>query len=161
LEVVVVLDLDTARNIVKAVSADVSCRGVIEGPDFPAIVTDALESWHWAGGVRNFALILAGMGPEDAEFVRVSCVGIAEVTQGVVFAETRKGKLPKVRTSRTTQRTVNGFVHSATCVSMKDGTDYVFDWWPTLNPKNPLISAYPQWLIAGTTIENRYFRGLT
>ena len=44
---------------------------------------------------------------------------------------------------------------------MKDGTEYVFDWWPTLNPKNPLISTYPQWLIAGTTIENRVFRGLT
>jgi hypothetical protein len=135
----VALDLDTASRIVKAVSADVSCRGVIEGPTFPSMITDALESWHWAGGVRNFALIVAGMGPEDAEFVRVSCVGIAEVTQGVVFAETLKGRLPKVRSSRTTQRTVNGFVHSATCVSMKDGTEYV----------------------AGTTIENRVFRGLT
>jgi hypothetical protein len=111
--------------------------------------------------VRNFALILAGMGPEDAEFVRVSCVGIAEVTQAVIFGETLKGKLPKVRSSRTTQRTVKNFVHSATYVSMKDGTEYVFDWWPTLNPKNPLISTYPQWLIAGTTIENRSFRGLT
>jgi hypothetical protein len=157
----VALDLDTARNIVNAVSADISCRGVIEGPTFPAIVTNALERWHWAGGVRNFALILAGMGPEDAEFVRVSCVGISEVTQGVVFAETLKGKLPKVRTSRTTQRTVNKFVHHATCVSMKDGSDYVFDWWPTLNPKNPLISTYSQWVIAGTTIEHRSFRGLT
>lgn len=155
------LDLDTARHIVSAVSNDVSCRGVIEGPDFPAVVTDALERWHWAGGVRNFALIVAGMGPEDSEFVRVSCVGISEVTQGVIFAETLKGKLPKVRSSRTTQRTVNDFVHSATWVGMKDGTEYVFDWWPTLNPKNPLISTYPQWLIAGTTIEHRNFRGLT
>jgi hypothetical protein len=101
------------------------------------------------------------MGPEDAEFVRVSCVGIAEVTQGVIFTETIQGRLPKVRSSRTTMRTVDKFVHHATGVSMKDGTDYVFDWWPTLNPKNPLISAYPQWLIAGTTVENRSFRGLT
>jgi hypothetical protein len=67
--VVVALDLDTARNIVNAVSADVSCRGVIEGPDFPAVVTNTLENWHWTGGVRNFALVLAGMGPEDSEFV--------------------------------------------------------------------------------------------
>jgi len=42
---------------------------------------------------------------------------------------------------------------------MKDGTDYVFDWWPTLNPQNPLISTRAQWGVGGSTVEFRRFKG--
>lgn len=70
------------------------------------------------------------------------------------------GKLPRVRSSLVLRRNVGGFEHKGTGVAMNDGTDYVFDWWPTLNAKNPLISAYAQWFVAGSTIEYRNFKDL-
>jgi hypothetical protein len=32
---------------------------------------------------------------------------------------------------------VNGYEHKGTGVVMKDGSEYVFDWWPTLTAGNP------------------------
>lgn len=63
------LDHETAKCIVDAVSADVSARRTIEASKLPAIVDKALESLRWAGGVRNAAMLLRGMGPENVEFV--------------------------------------------------------------------------------------------
>jgi len=138
----------------------VSARRTIKKSQLPAIIDNALERLHWAGGIRNAAMLLRGMGPEDAAFVRLSCVGIAQVTQAAIFSQMVGGKLPKVRSSLVLRRNVGGFEHKGTGVAMKDGSDYVFDWWPTLNPNNPLISAYAQWFVAGRTIEYRNFKGL-
>lgn len=48
---------------------------------------------------------------------------------------------------------MNGYEHKGTGVVMKDGSDYVFDWWPTLTAGNPLISTLAQWANGGTTVE--------
>lgn len=153
------LDVDTARSIVKAVSADVACRASIKGSGVAAIIPYAFGRWHWAGGVRNATMIIMGLGREDDTFVRFSCTGIAQVTQRVIFSETLGGRLPKVQSSLVRRRNVNGYEHKGTGVAMKDGTDYVFDWWATLNPGNPLISTLAQWVNGGATVEHDDFKG--
>lgn len=168
------LDLDTAKAIIDAVCADVSARRTIGSSKrpspmllrapmrvvVPATIESALEHFHVAGPLRNAWMLAKGMDNKDDEFVELSCQGIAIVTQGVIFTHMMSSKLPKVLASRVVRRKVNGFEHKGTGVSMKDGTDYVFDWWPTLNPKNPVISSYAQWFVGGSTVEFRDFKGL-
>jgi hypothetical protein len=152
------LDLLTASSIVKAVRANLACRATIEGPKASRVVMEILGVWHLAGGVRNAAMMVVGLGREDQAFVRYSCTGIAQVTQRVIFSEMLAGRLPKVQSSLVRRRKVNGFEHKGTGVVMKDGSDYVFDWWPTLTPGNPLISTLAQWVNAGTTVEYEQFK---
>ena len=154
------LDVETARSIVKAVRADAACRARIEGTKFSAIIRFAFGGAHLAGGVRNLAMILRGLGPEHQIFVHLSCVGIAMATQRVIYSEMLAGRLPKVQGSLIRRRRVSGFEHKGTGVAMKDGSDYVFDWWPTLDLENPLISTLSQWVKGGTTVELEDFKGL-
>lgn len=76
----------------------------------------------------------------DEEFDSKICRGIALTTRVAIMASVLSGKLPKVQSSYVAERVVSGYPHAATNIYMKDGTEYVFDWWPTLNPRNPLIS---------------------
>jgi hypothetical protein len=105
-------------------------------------------------------MILSGMRPGDEEFDSKICIGIADATQAAIIANVLNGKLPKVLTSSRAERVVSGYPHKATGVWMKDGTDYVFDWWPTLNTRNPLISTKAAWRVAGKSVEYRAFKGL-
>lgn len=75
------------------------------------------------------------------------------------MAQILRGKLPKLHRSLVATRKVDGYAHKGTGIAMKDGTDYVFDWWPTLNPKNPLISTRAHWGVGGSSIEFRRFKG--
>lgn len=152
------LDLVTAYSIVNAVRADVACRATIEGPRRSRVVMELLGLWHVAGGVRNAAMMAKGLGREDDAFVRFSCTGIAQVTQRVIFSEVLGGRLPKVQSSLVRRRSVNGYEHKGTGVAMKDGSDYVFDWWPTLTAGNPLISTLAQWASGGTSVEYEDFK---
>jgi len=84
-------------------------------------------------------MIIKGMGPDDNAFVHLTCSGISQSTQAVIFRQIVGGALPRVGATRVIRHNVDGFEHWGTGVSMKDGAEYVFDWWPTLNPKKPLI----------------------
>lgn len=152
------LDLVTAHGIVHAIRTDAACRATIEGPRRSRVVMELLGLWHVAGGVRNFMMMVSGLGRADDEFIRYSCIGIAVATQQVIQSAMLQGKLPKVQASLIRRRRVNGFEHKGTGVAMKDGSDYVFDWWPTLTPGNPLISTLAQWVRGGTTIEYEAFK---
>ena len=169
------LDIDTARVIVDVICADLSSRRVIDTPHpapplpfidppmgfVPAIsVYRALEPLHLAGAARNLAMIFSGMGPGDEEFDNKICIGIALTTKAAIVANVANGKLPKVRGSYMAEREVNRTAHKATGVGMKDGTDYVFDWWPTLNVRNPLVSTLAEWRVAGKSVEYETFKGL-
>lgn len=105
-------------------------------------------------------MLLMGGGPEDDAFRDLSCVGIAIATKAAIMANVFNGKLPTVLASYTAERTVDGYAHKGTGVAMKDGTDYVFDWWPTLNLRNPLISSRAAWRVAGKSVEYTSFKGL-
>lgn len=105
-------------------------------------------------------MIFSGMGPGDEEFDSKICIGIAQATKAAIVAILANGKLPKVRGSYMAERVVDGYPHKATGVGMKDGTDYVFDWWPTLNVRNPLVSTLAAWRVAGKSVEYKAFKGL-
>jgi hypothetical protein len=120
----------------------------------------ALESLHLAGAARNLAMVLLLKGPGDREFNDKICTGIALTTKAAIVANMVKGKLPKVRGSYLAERVVNGYAHKATGVGMRDGTEYVFDWWKTLNPRNPLVSSRVEWLVAGKSVKYKAFKGL-
>jgi len=126
----------------------------------PMPIRSALESWHMVGAARNLAMVLLLKGPGDEEFDSKICTGIALTTKTAVVANLTNGKLPKVRGSYVAERMVNGYAHKATGVGMRDGTDYVFDWWKTLNPPNPLVSSLAAWRVAGRSVEFRAFKGL-
>jgi hypothetical protein len=117
------LDVDTACKIVIAVSADVTARSSIDAPRLPSIILAALGRLHWAGGARNLAMIIKGMGPEDDAFVHLTCSGISQSTQAVIFRQILKGTLARVQATRVVRRNVDGFEHWGTGVSMKDGAD--------------------------------------
>jgi hypothetical protein len=127
-------------------------------PQLP--LRSALESLHWAGAARNLAMVLRLMGPGDEEFDSKICRGIALTTKAAIMASVLNGKLPKVQSAYVAERVVRGYRHAATNIYMKDGTEYVFDWWPTLNPRNPLISSRAEWRVAGRFMEYRAFKGL-
>lgn len=169
------LGIDTARVIVEVVCADLSSRRVTDTPPPappppfvdppmgfvpPISVYRTLEPLHLAGAARNLAMIFSGMGPGDEEFDSKICIGIADATQAAIMANVLNGKLPKVQTAYRADRVVNGVAHKATAVWMKDATDYVFDWWPTLNSRNPLISTKAEWRVAGKSVEYKAFKGL-
>jgi len=154
----VALDVVTAYGIVNAVRTDAACRATIEGPQRSKVLMEIMGLWRVAGGVRNFAMMVAKLGKKDDEFIRYSCIGIAVATQLVIQSAILQGKLPKVQSSLIRRRKVDGFEHKGTGVAMKDGSDYVFDWWPTLTPANPLISTLGQWVRGGTTVEYEAFK---
>ena len=171
------LDIDTAKAIVDVICADVSSRRVLDNyrpppappPPFidppmgfapPMPLHGALESLHLAGAARNLAMLLRLKGPGDQEFDDKICTGVALTTKAAIVANMVSGKLPKVLGSYVAERVVNGYAHKGTGVGMRDGTDYVFDWWKTLNPRNPIVSSLAAWRVAGRSVEYRAFKGL-
>jgi hypothetical protein len=125
----------------------------------PMPIHSALERLHWAGAARNLAMVLMLKGPGDEEFDSKICRGIALTTKVAIVASVLNGKLPKVQSSYVAERVVKGYPHAATNLYMKDGTEYVFDWWPTLNPRNPLVSSLAVWRVAGKSVEYKAFKG--
>lgn len=111
-----------------------------------------------AGAARNLAMVLMLKGPGD-EFDSKICTGIALTTKVAIMASVLNGKLGKVLSSHVAERVVKDYAHKGTGIAMKDGTEYVFDWWPTLNPQNPLISLKTAWRVAGKSVEFKAFKG--
>ena len=56
------------------------------------------------------------------------------------------GKIQEVRSAHPTQRKVKGYSHFGTKVVMWDESEYVFDWFPTLEPENPIIYRSHDWV---------------
>ena len=134
---------DTAMRIIAVVSEDPVCCSRIKGPT----LYGALSRLGIAGHVRNFALLYGGgMSAEDAEFIRVSCVGITLATAKAIYnAANVKHQLKAVTNAYFVDRVHWRFYHNATKILMKDGTSYVFDWFPTLDPDNPVIYKFFDW----------------
>ncbi len=144
------LSTKDAQAIVNLVANDVCCRAVIKGPN------NALFRYTGQSGrIRNFANAVSEsfglLGPEDVQ--RVSCIGISATTsQAVNQAGTRmagirkvKAILPNVTNAIQCSRVINGWHHHGCRVVMKDGTDYVFDWWRTMDPRNPWLYKTADW----------------
>jgi hypothetical protein len=138
------LSWNSAKGIVDVVAADVCCQAVINDPL-------AWGGSFWlAGTIRNLALILGQVDKNDLD--RISCIGISMTTAEVLQAALTRGsagmkaKLSNVRNVSTCGRISSyGVHHHATWIVMKDMTEYVFDWHPTLNTRNPIISRRADW----------------
>lgn len=149
------LTTDTADQVVEAVGNDLLSCSRIEGPTLYGI----FSKLHIAGHVRNLGLILGGMDTKDSHFVRVCCIGISEATSKAIFTEIRAGTITDMKTTCPVYRVVHQFSHFGTRVSMKDGSDYVFDWFPTLEPWNPVIYRYLDWKRDAGGVEYEDFEG--
>jgi hypothetical protein len=117
----------------------------------------------WAGGTRNFFLMIKDWDAEDEETVKLVCVGIADVTERVINRLIQKNQgnpdYPFVRAETVTTNS-RAVYHVATGVKMKNGNTYVFDWHATLDVEDPLIfrTVYDWDLkIGGSTFSN--FKG--
>ena len=95
----------------------------------------------------------------DPVFTRVCCYGIAEAANEALHDER---KLPRVSWAtyiNQPRRVLNGTSHEANGVWTKDGFNYVFDWWKTLDPKNPFIYRYADWRLDKNGVQFVNFTG--
>jgi hypothetical protein len=158
------LDRTTALLICQVVAGDIQCRAILSGPN-----NSVLQAFGWSGGIRNFANAAAQtFGSLDQDDVqRESCIGISEVTTNAVFAASVKGSaktgqpapLPSVERAMEIDRSIDGWDHHACKVVMIDGSDYVFDWWKTLDPMNPWIYRTDDWRVDGDAVPFSSFSG--
>ena len=104
---------------------------------------------HIAGAMQNF-ILASFVDPSDPNSFgyKVSCDGISIATAAAINAAVAKGELPDVAQA-TDQPRRKGISHTGTAIRMKDGTKYVFDWHKTLNPSNPAIYEFEDF------VENR------
>lgn len=158
------LDRTTAFNICQVVAGDLSCQAVLSGPN-----NAVLQELGWSGGLRNWInAMLQWVGYEDGDDVqRVSCIGISEATVNAVAAASVNGSattgqpapLPSVQNAVIIDRSISGYEHHACMVYMTDGSDYVFDWWRTLDPMNPWIYKTGDWRVNGDSVPFSAFSG--
>ncbi len=149
------LTVQTADQVVELVAADLVSCARIEGPTLNGI----FSRLHIAGHVRNLALLLAGLNPEEAQFARVSCIGITEATTKAISEAALAGSLLGVRASFRVYRILDGYSHWGSNVVLNDGSDYVFDWFPTLEPENPILYRYRDWVVDRDGVEYWEFDG--
>ncbi|OED38552.1 hypothetical protein AB833_19230 [Chromatiales bacterium (ex Bugula neritina AB1)] len=98
---------------------------------------------------------------QDPDVDKLICTGIAEATAAVIKTAlpTNKG-LADIESAQAISRET-GIAHAGTHITMKDGTDYVFDWHTTLAVENPTIYLTKNWhqCTGGTLFER--FGGFT
>lgn len=152
----------TAVRICEIVSQDPRCKAILSGPN-----NALLKALGWSGGVRNFMnsagwafgiggggkALWGGSAADQDDVQRVSCIGISQATTRAVSEASVSGSaktmktapLPSVQNAITCDRSIDGWDHHATRVLMTDGSDYVFDWYKTLDPSNPWIYKTEEW----------------
>jgi hypothetical protein len=151
-----------AMQIVAAVRSDPECLRRIK-----SVIPDL---GGYAGSVRNLGYIFTFQDPTDPETAAKVCTGIAEQTMTAInnalgpidhAGRPEKGSaIPDVESANTIDRVHLSTHHTATLVSMKDGTEYVFDWHATLNVENPLIYESPErWQVDKGSVQFKHFSG--
>lgn len=92
-----------------------------------------------AGGTRNFLSIMVAGDLEDSRnpWINWLCVGVAIAGADAVNRAIKARHLLGFESADSSHTSDGG--HSATCVTMADKSQYVFDWWQTLNPDNPVL----------------------
>jgi hypothetical protein len=84
--------------------------------------------------------------PTDPDVASFVCVGIAEASSSAITTALKAGntKLGEVESAGLIDRSKPA-EHVATLVTMKDGSQYVFDWHKTLNSTNPFLYVASDW----------------
>jgi hypothetical protein len=135
------LSKQVATAIVDAVRRDATCQMNINSGlrRLPA-------SWGISGTLRNIGYYVSHQDPTDPAVAKCACSGIGDATRRAI-ENTLKGNpgIPEVQAVERLDRL--GLVdHSATKITMQDGSSFVFDWHATLNARNPLIFTESDWL---------------
>lgn len=140
------LSKEAATAIVKVVSRDSESFNRINTFEGDAIMTRIVpDSWGITGDLRNWSLIAVGADPTEDAAANFVCVGIADASSAAISnALKNSANLPDVDSSETISRSKPA-AHTATLVTMKDGSQYVFDWHKTLNVNNPFIFKVDDW----------------
>jgi hypothetical protein len=142
----------TAIRVCRIVENDSACRQMLENPGDLGL----MNKLGLAGALRNignaFSSTFGDMTVEQMQ--NVSCLGISATTIHAVGAASvngsaRTGKsaaLPDISSSVdiTRKSTLYG-EHHACKVIMMDRSEYVFDWFPTLDAWNPYIYFAEEW----------------
>jgi len=89
----------------------------------------------------------------DPVFMRVACYGIAEAVNTALHDERNLIRVSFAKKINQARRVLNGTSHEANGVWTKDGFHYVFDWWKTLDPNNPFIYRYADWLLDKNAVQ--------
>jgi hypothetical protein len=127
------LSIDAARRIVATVEADAACHAQINSwlRRLPAY-------WGISGTVRNLGRFVTFQDPSDEKIAAEACTGITIATVKALEQKLSSASgIPEVKSAERIDRYHPN--HTATKVTMEDGSAYVFDWHATLNVRNPLI----------------------
>ncbi len=119
------------------------------------------DSLGIAGGIRNLPLwasefITDKLGFGDTDFAKnlsdenykLICGGIAEATAKVIQDEIDKGNplFKSLKSVAPGHRVIDGWDHTATKFTEKNGSTFVLDFHQTLNIDNPLVfPSYEDW----------------
>lgn len=150
------LETATADKIVSIVANDRLCVSRIKSSSLYRLIG---KLTHHAGNIRDLALMVSGISSRDERFLRISCNGMAEATSARLLRASIDGNLPEIKNSWAYSRCINGWWHFGTRVWMADETYYMFDWFFTLDPENPLISRGADWDAGDNGIEYGDFQG--
>lgn len=146
----------TAAAIVEAVDRDPMCRSNVNS-FLRKVLPDSIGR---TGSVRNFALALAMRDPSEEKYERWVCTGIAKLTsQAINRALDGGGTIPGVRQSECVDR-FHPICHTATRITTRSGSDYVFDWHATLDTRNPMIYRLHDWMACRGGVTFEKFQGL-
>lgn len=110
------------------------------------------------GALRNWKYVLSGKDPTDEKVANVVCTGIADATAAAI--NKALASLPGVKSAGVKSRVYMKTDHTATLVTMADGTSYVFDWHATLNPANPFVGEAKAWETSTNQVDFNHFSGL-
>lgn len=146
-----------ATAIVDVVAADpISILRIEKSSADPLTARMVPESLGISGAMRNWGFVAIGADSSDPAVAMFVCTGIAEATSTAIeqAKAAKPGSLPGVKSAGQVSRVGTlGTDHTATLITMDDGSEYVFDWHATLNPRNPMISKKSDWMRSsgGTT----------
>lgn len=166
------LSKETVRKIVRIISADrESCDRI------SSWISSGLAARMGYGGlVRNLVMGTVGLSPGDQSSTgyRLSCDGIADATAAAISNVIKKSSgsdprwcnvvkepLREVLEAKSKARSIDhGFSHTGTAIYMKDGTQYVLDWWMSLNVEDPHIFRYDDFIYnRGNSVRFSDFNG--
>lgn len=134
-----------AKSIIDLVTADPECRFRVtmdygNTKDFFRFIPD---SFGISGSIRNIWMMEQQVDVTEPENAAVVCTGIAEATTKVINQSI--ARLTGIQKAEEISREWPAS-HTATAITTRDGSTYVFDWHATLNLQNPMITLKEEWL---------------
>jgi hypothetical protein len=146
------LSLDAAAKIVEVVDRDPTCRSRINSflSSLPGDVGKGeVRNVMWAGWVKLIGYDLLGI---DAAYQWI-CLGIAEAACSAIT----RARFEFVTTAIAVPNDKED--HWGAQVTIGQGGIYIFDWWATLDTRNPVICHVKDWKVDKGGVLFRKYNG--